>query len=144
MGDLNAKDDLKKSMKACLKNAERLLDEAQALEFEKPLSSRFFLSMIAQEECSKGFLLSLVSMNLIPWDDVIFRATKNHECKQLLGLVIEFLNPSWDDFEIRMNDWKEKIEKGILQDLPDHVVDAINVFRYKKIEKWRGKNWFWV
>lgn len=139
-----SKDEIIKSMQACYENASRLLGEVETLEFEKVLASRFFLSVIAQEECSKGFLLFLVSAKIIPWDNAVFRATKSHECKQLLGMVIEFLNPDWDNFEKRMNELRKDIDKGIFDHLPAYVADAINVFRHEKIGRWRSKNWFLV
>ena len=47
------------SAKRCCKNGRRLLDETELLEFEKLPATRYYLSMIAQEEAAKAFLLYL-------------------------------------------------------------------------------------
>jgi len=86
------------AMKACVKNGTRLLDEAELLEFETPLATKFFLSIIAQEEFAKAFLLYLVRIDVILWNRFILRATMNHRCKQLVGIILDFLTPDTDFF----------------------------------------------
>ena len=43
-------------MQICLANGERLLEETNYLDYGKPPASRFFLTMIAQEEFAKAFI----------------------------------------------------------------------------------------
>lgn len=79
------------SAKRCCENGRRLLDEAQLLEFEKPLATRYYLSMIAQEEAAKAFLLYLVTVEALPWTPFLLRATRDHQCKQLVGIVLDYI-----------------------------------------------------
>lgn len=56
------------AVRACLANGRRLLEDVEFLELNEPPSTAYFLSMIAQEEFAKGFLLALVARGVIPWD----------------------------------------------------------------------------
>ncbi len=134
------KDRFTKSAKSCLENGQRLLDEAELLEFEDPLSTRYFLSMIAQEECAKGFILFLVSIEVIPWNTQIFRATRDHRCKQLLCIVIDFLTDD-NEFINRINSFV--IENKRL-DIPARVNDSMFILRHEKIGRWESNTWVWA
>ena len=70
-----------KSINACLLNAECLIWDAQNLEFEEPPSSKYYFAIISQEESAKSFLLYLVKIKIIPWNEFILRAMRNHICK---------------------------------------------------------------
>lgn len=129
------------AMKACVKNGTRLLDEAELLEFETPLATKSFLSIIAQEEFAKAFLLYLVKIDVILWNRFILRATMNHRCKQLVGIIVDFLTPDTDLFLKRMND---AILNKIPLDFPKKVVDAIKILRYEKIGRWESNTWVWA
>lgn len=125
-----------KSSSVCLKNAQRLLAEAQLLEFEKPPATRNFLSIIAQEECAKGFLLYLISIKAISWNKLILRATRDHICKQLVGVVMDFLTPDDDQFF-------KRLQAMNILDFPNKVADAIDILRYEKIGRWESSTWVW-
>ena len=84
---------------------------------------------------------------------------------------MNYLNPTWEDFETRLKEWNaqheaweeliaeyrsvvDKTEKHRIwnqieelnelhRDLPDSVADAINILRYEKIGRWESSNWFW-
>jgi AbiV family abortive infection protein len=155
---------------ACLSNGERLIEDARWLPEDRPATT-FALALIAQEEFAKAFLLFLVSRDVLTWNSLIFRATRDHTSKQLLGHVMDYLNPAWADFENRLKEWNarheawenllaeyrnadEKTEKHRIwnqieelnkshRDLPDSVADAINILRYEKIGRWESSNWFW-
>lgn len=155
---------------ACLSNGERLIEDARWLPEDRPATT-FALAMIAQEEFAKAFLLFLVSRGVLIWNSLIFRATRDHTSKQLLGHVMDYLNPAWEDFENRLKGWNarhEAWEKLLAQyrnaveetekrriwnqieelnkshrDLPNSVADAINILRYEKIGRWESSNWFW-
>jgi AbiV family abortive infection protein len=132
---------LKKSINACLLNAERLIDEAQLLEFEKPASSRFYFAIISQEESAKSFLLYLVKIKIIPWNTFLLRAINNHICKQLVGIIIDYLSPDFDSFIA----WSMQLSlNNHIPSVPNKVFDAIEILRYEKIQKWESKNWTWV
>lgn len=91
------------SAQAALANAARLLDDADYLAFGEPPTTAQFLAAIAQEEIAKAFLLALVVRRVIPWDQRLLRAARDHTCKQLLNLVIEYLSPDTEEFLERSN-----------------------------------------
>ena len=127
-----------KAIRECNDNGKRLLDEAEFIEFEIPPSTMLFFSMIAQEEFAKSFLLYLVGIGVIPWNPLILRATRDHKCKQLICVVMDFLNPDTDAF------LKRFVFKGIPLDFPPKVADAIKLLRYEKIGRWESNNWVWA
>jgi AbiV family abortive infection protein len=129
-----------KSAKLCLENAERLLDEAQWIEHLDPPSSMYYLSIIAQEECAKGYLLYLVSSKMVPWHPLILRAAHDHKCKQLLCIVLDYLYPDVDEF-LRRTDVAVIGERK--PGFPAKVADAINILRHEKIGMWESKTWVW-
>ncbi len=126
---------------ACLENGKRLLDEAELLEFEKPPATQHFLSLLAQEELAKAFLLWLVAAGVIPWSSLILRTTRDHKSKQLLCIVMDFLTPDTDRFLARMD---AAILEGKSLDFPAKVADAMNILRHKKIGRWKSKQWVWA
>lgn len=129
------------SAKRCCENGRRLLDEAELLEFEKVAATRYYLSMIAQEEAAKAFLLYLVTVEALPWTPFLLRATRDHQCKQLVGIILDYISPDTDEFLRRMDMWR--LEKRQLQ-LPASVADAMNLLRHEKIRRWESKLWVWA
>lgn len=155
---------------ACLSNGERLIEDAKWLPDDRP-ATKFALATIAQEEFAKAFLLFLASRDTLVWNSLISRAARDHASKQLLGLVMNYINPTWDDFGKRVTAWREEHEKwerlfaqykaavdrnerdrawNQLQefneqhrDLPRAVADAVNILRHEKIGRWKSSNWFW-
>ena len=95
----------------CCDNGRRLLDEAELLEYERPSATRYYLSIIAQEEYAKAFLLYLVAIDAIPWNPLLLRATRNHQCKQLVGIVLDYISPDTDEFLRRIDTWTRE-KKG--------------------------------
>lgn len=126
--------------KACLINGERLLEDALFLENAVPPATPYFLSIIAQEEFAKGFLLYLVVDDVIKWKPLLLRVCRNHKCKHLLGVVMDFLSPDTDEFI-------ERINASVLHhkpfEIPLHVTDSINILFNEKIKKWLSSNWSW-
>lgn len=122
-------------------NAQRLLREAELLAFEKRSATPLYLSLIAQEEFAKAFLLYLSVREVIPWSPHILRATRDHTSKQLLTIVLDHLSPDIDTFLSRM---KEALAAGTTDILPNKVVDALHVLRYEKIGRWEGQEWIRV
>jgi AbiV family abortive infection protein len=126
------------TIRACIVNGERLLEETYDLEFRKPPSSRFFLIMIAQEEFAKAFILFLVREDIVPFSRPIQRAINDHACKQLVGMIMDYMIMHWDDIEeitaILRND-------ADLEDrFPLDVGSAIEILRYEKIGRWETNN----
>ena len=75
---------------ACLANGERLLFDTEMLSSSP---SSMALAIIAQEEFAKGFLFFLVGKGIVPWNGAILRASRDHSCKQLLCLLMEYSDP---------------------------------------------------
>lgn len=127
---------------ACIENAERLIADRYNLEFLKPPATRFYLILIAEEEFAKAFLLFLVMGGIIPWNRAILRAINNHSCKQLVGIVIDYLIDDWKDIEELEARIRRDIELG--ERLPSEVASALNILRHEKIRRWEADNWVWA
>lgn len=130
------------SIMACIANGERILDDATQLEFQKPPCTKLALSMIAQEEFAKAFILLLVREDVVPWSPQLLRAMRDHACKQLVGVIIEYIEPEWETIDQLDRIIREDIELG--DRLPPRVASAINILRYEKISRWESNDWFWV
>ena len=133
---------LLKAIRACVENGDRLLEETYDLEFRKPPSSRFFLIMIAQEEFAKAFILFLVKEDIVFFSPPLLRAINDHACKQLVGMIMDYMIMHWEDIE----ELKVAIDKDIdLGDrLPNDVGSAMELLRYEKIGRWESSNWVWA
>ena len=157
---------------ACVSNGHRLLYDAEWLSVAEQAGTCFALARIAQEEFAKVFLLFLVSRDAVAWNSLIFRATRDHTCKQLLGLVMCYIMPDFDEGLKRDQEWLSENEerKGLfaaykssadpterdriwtrIQEiseqedcLPRSVVDAINILRHEKIGRWQSSSWVWA
>ena len=118
------------SAKACVENGNRLLGDAEMLEYSEPPATTFALAIIAQEEFAKGYLLVLAAREVIPWLPLIWRASRDHVCKQLLGIVIEYMSPDIDEGLIRSEEWlKQNNEmKGLLTSLEGDLLNR-NLWR---------------
>lgn len=133
---------LLKTIQACVENGERLLTETYDLEFRKPPSSRFFLIMIAQEEFAKAFILFLVKEGIVLLSPPVLRAINDHACKQLVGMIMDYMIMHWDDIE--------ELKVAISSDydlgdrLPNEVGSAMELLRYEKIGRWESNNWVWA
>jgi len=133
---------LKRSILTIIENARRLLSDAESLDFREPPYTAYFLAIIAQEELAKAFLLGFVYRNIIPWDQRILRATRDHTSKQLLCIVMEYLNPEIDEYFNRLDAIVLRHERT---QFPSKVADALNILRYEKIGRWESKkNWVWA
>ena len=75
------------------------MEEAYDLEFRAPPSSRFFLIMIAQEEFAKAFILHLVKESAVPFTSEVLRATKDHTCKHLVSMIMDYVIMHWDELD---------------------------------------------
>jgi AbiV family abortive infection protein len=162
-----------KAAGACVANGDRLLYEADwVLCEEHPAATSLTLAMIAQEEFAKAFLLLLVDRGVIRWNRFLHRATRDHVCKQLVGLVLSYLAPDWDEESKRDKEWlaelnehrclmdeykhssdkdeRDRIWKRIEEisgkwnSLPPAVADAIFILRHEKIGRWESSNWCWT
>lgn len=135
------KSDLTASIAACLANGDRLLDDAMQVEFEEPPSTKLMLSMIAQEEFAKAFILHLVREEIVLWSRQLLRAMNDHACKQLVGVVIEYIEPEWETIEELEKIIRANVELG--HRLPPEIASAINILRHEKIGRWESDKWVW-
>jgi|SRR6266849_1031 len=141
MSSLRLNKRIEQSAKAVLHNARRLLIDADLLQFDQPPATAYYLALIAQEECAKAFLLGLVCRQVIPWSSHILRASRDHTCKQLLCVVMEYLNPEQDEFLERCNAVVLRHEQPRF---PAKVADAMNILRHEKIGRWISPSWVWA
>ena len=131
-----------KSITACIDNGSRLIDESYDLEFREPPSSQYFLIMIAQEEFAKAFILYLVKERIVPLKPAVLRAINDHTCKQLVGMIMDYMIMHWDDIE----ELKAAISKDydLGPRMPEDVGSAMELLRYEKIGRWERNNWVWA
>lgn len=130
------------AIKACIENGERLLNESYDLEFREPASSRYYLVMIAQEEFAKVFILCLVKEKIAPLSAAVLRAMNDHACKQLVGMIMDYMIMHWDE----LDELKAQIERDfeLGERFPDDIGSAIEILFYEKIVRWERNNWIWA
>jgi AbiV family abortive infection protein len=131
---------LKAAGLAAIANGKRLLDDAEWLNYDTHRTSAHFLTLIAQEEYAKAFLLGMVIRRVIPWDRRLLRAARDHACKQLVCIVMDYLHPDDDEFSRRI---RKTIDGVYDRELPRKVADAINILRHEKIGRMDNRYWVW-
>ncbi len=161
---------LQASISATTKNGKELLEDAKFLFDWDRFSTALALAILAQEEFAKAFLLQLVADGALPWVREVQRSMARHECKHLLGLVMEWL-PPWDspalaELSKRRGEWHEQkmawlqrcidrykqgnfapdpndpepVEPDV--SFPSDVATALNIYRHEEIERFgRGYPW---
>jgi len=133
----------KDAIEACIENGKRLLEDSEhLLDFERFPTAKA-LAVLAQEEFAKAYIIQFVQEGAIPWCDEILRATRDHHCKQLMGILMEYLFTPWDADNLL--DREERIkEKSPDFLLPGKVADALNIFCHEKIAGWKSSQWCWA
>lgn len=126
---------LTKAISAILDNGDRLVEDARYLVEYERFPTAYALCILAQEEYAKAFLLYLISEGAIPWTEELRRMLYSYTAKQLLSLIIDFLEP--DDFVAWLDKRKNEDYK-----IPPHIADVINILRYEKLPK-EGQ-WAWI
>jgi AbiV family abortive infection protein len=163
------------SAELCIANGEQLLNDADSLSYqERAVGTSLALAIIAQEEFAKAFLLVLAARQVIPWNSLVHRATRDHKSKQLVGLVLDHLSPDTDEFLAQSykflaerdehkrlcQEYRDSTDEDERQRIwvriqeistgweshpfPSHVADAIFIFCHEKLGRWKSSNWFWV
>lgn len=127
------KEDVQASIDACLANAERLMDDALHLEFQERGGARLAICLLAQEEYAKAFILYMVREELVPWDSDLLRVIRNHACKHLVAIVMEYIDPEWDTLEEL--DAILKAEFDLEGRFPPRVSSALNILYHEKIRR---------
>ena len=124
--------------RAVAMNAERLADAADWLG-EAHSGPSFALAIIAQEEAAKAFLCHLISQGAVPESKFVLRATRDHACKHLLGMVMEYMNP--DDFLTSIGPvFEDRAANRFRRD----IADALNILRHEKLGRWESRNQVWA
>jgi len=117
-----------------LKNAQRLLADAEMLKDFDGIPSAFALTVLAEEEFAKAFILYLVEMEVIPWTREIARSLNDHSSKHLMGIVVDWITTFIADFftELGRDHKSHKIT-----DLPwtSEVAHAMNIYRHNRVGK---------
>ena len=159
-----------RSISACIENGKALLGDAKLLFDWDRFSTALALSVLAQEEFAKAFLLQLVADDALPWLPEIQRSMARHQSKHLLAIVMEWL-PPWDWDRLREQDkrrserheqrmaWLQRslvrYRQGNLSpdpndpepveedfNFPPDVATALNIYRHEEIERLRsGSPW---
>jgi AbiV family abortive infection protein len=161
---------LSESMSACMANGRKLLEDAKLLFGWDRFSTALALSVLAQEEFAKAFLLQLVVDDALPWLPEVQRSMARHQCKHLLAIILEWLPPFDVDemlaqhkrFRLRHErkmEWLQRsldrLKQSIISTdpedpeppepdvgLPADVAAAINIYRHEEIERFRsGDPW---
>lgn len=127
---------LNKTALDVFRNAEQLFEDAKHFEEWGRFPTAYALGILAQEEYGKAFLLHLAMEQAVPWTDGLDRALRNHRCKQLVALVMEFL---------QRKDFMELLEdpdrfRGA-STLPEYVLDAIHVIVHEHIRELNREDW---
>jgi AbiV family abortive infection protein len=89
---------IRRAKELTLKNAQRLLADAQVLKDFDGIPSAFALTVLAEEEFAKAFILYLVEMEVIPWTREIARSLNDHSSKHLIGIVVDWVTTFIADF----------------------------------------------
>lgn len=137
---------LDQSIRACITNAKRLMEDAE-WSMNRP-STGLALTLLAQEECAKAFVLALVRDGILPWTDDVRQSLYDHKCKHLVTMVMEWL--SMVNEQRRNEILAPATPVSSLKQLPPDVATAMNIYRHEMIEKmgrryaerqseWRGR-----
>jgi hypothetical protein len=130
------------SAEKCHANGTRLLDETCDLEFRDVSATRFYMAMIAQEEFAKAFMLLLVRDDVVPFSRPVLRAMNDHSCKQLVGMIMDYVIMHWDELDEIKAMIAAEVELG--DRFPDDVGSALELLRYEKIGRWESGVWCWA
>ncbi len=134
--------ELNRAIRASIDNCDRLIEESYDLEFREPADTRFFILMIAQEEAAKAFLLYLVREEIVTMSREVNRAMNDHACKQLVGILLDYLVAKWETIAELDEQIRYDIDLGDL--LPQDVGSALEILAYEKVEAWRSGAPIWV
>jgi AbiV family abortive infection protein len=122
----------KDAISACVANGKRLLEDAEWLRDSDCNPTTLALTILAEEEFAKAFFLYLLQDGVIPSTPEVWRTLRDHHCKHLLTIMMEYLHEG-DDLIPRFDAQydPERI-------LPRDVASAVNLLRFEKIRKWES------
>jgi len=97
--------------------------------------------LIAQEEFAKAFILTLVRDGIIPFSRPLLRAMNDHACKQLVGLIMDYVIMRWDSIDEALKLVEADVALG--DQLPPAIESAVMLLRFEKIGRWESSIWDW-
>jgi len=130
-------DNFTEGIQMCIKNGNRLMEDSKYLFDVESYASSYMLAKISQEEFAKGFILKLIKDGALKWTIEVRRSLNHHISKQLMILILEFLNPNDDDFEKMIKDYTKFNKQR-------KVYDAINIYVHEILRRWESQNWDWL
>jgi hypothetical protein len=80
------------AMCACVENGKRLLEDAEWLQGPGCNPTTLALTILAEEEFAKAFFLYLLQDGAIPSTPQVWRTLRDHQCKHLLTIMMEYLH----------------------------------------------------
>jgi AbiV family abortive infection protein len=134
---------LKAAIIACVENGFRLLDDADFLGGSTETPTAFALYILAEEEFGKALILHLVEVKILPWTQYIQRALRDHTCKHLMGVLIDFMELTEEEWVAHHEAWSAAYRTGdpfpASKSLTAEVISALNLFRHEKIGRWENR-----
>lgn len=124
------------ALKVIVTNAARLYEDAKTLEEWDRFPTSYALAVLAQEEYGKAFIVHLVADHKVPWTPELEKASRNHLCKQLVALVLEYINRK--DF-LELMEEPDRFRGA--SSLPSHVFSAIEIVVYEHVRGWPRADW---
>ncbi len=135
--DKEKKESFTKAIEACKENGIRLCYDAENC-WSSPAGVA--LAILAQEEFAKAFMLNLVNENIIPWSQGVQWSIRNHECKHLFVLIMDYLASIDEPYDKRL----KRLKSGEQVQIPLHIRDAINIYRHEKVRRWEEGSPCWA
>jgi hypothetical protein len=64
---------------------------------------------------------------------------KDHTCKQLVGMIMDYVIMRWD--EVEEMEKLARMDSELGERLPHDVGSAMGILRYEKMGRWDSNNW---
>jgi AbiV family abortive infection protein len=106
-----------------VENAKRLLEDAKLLQDMDRYPTAYAIAILAQEEFGKAFMLHLIAEQAVVWSEGLDKAFRSHPCKQLVALIMEYLQR--EDWLEMQKQW-DQLYRGVRK-LPTYVIDAVHI-----------------
>ncbi|NLD46227.1 MAG: AbiV family abortive infection protein [Clostridiaceae bacterium] len=122
-----------------INNARRLHEDAILLHDMERYPTAYSISILAQEEFGKAFMLHLATEGKMPWNDGLQKAFRSHSCKQLVALIMAYLERNdwdWIDMKERYNE----LYRGA-SNFPDFVIDAVHIIVLEYVKQFHRMEW---
>ncbi len=104
----------------------------EMLSTETPTS--LALAVIAEEEFAKGFLLYLVGTETMPWNSAIWRASRDHKCKHLLSMLMDYADPDFDRMQTYFRESHSRHEK--IMKILDNIKESYRQGPFDTLSEW--------